>query len=743
MSPKQPDILNGKQELRKWYGLAWHKIAGIAQTHPIRFWGTITILGITLALGALLLNTFRIATSIERDISGIMESINERELQELTSPQAYASLVGQIKEVETRIDTLSQRAAILRVFESVPGIGHRIGNASLFLDITTSFTRGTRLTLEGYSTTANAIGFVPSQADMLAIRQSLISARPLFTNAQQEFDRVSELRSKLKAPLNLGSRTTIAIDLMDQFVPLVELAIVIAKDTPQLVGEILQLRNSVSSLRKTVTGPAGFLEHPQELQEVFKEMQEGAINIQSNLIQVRAAVAEKDPRVMRVVDTATQFSLLLAGLGEGLGRFTSTRDRMFTLGPLSPKAAALLGKELPEIRGIIQAAQHELKQLEELMSTDHSDDKSSSILKLATVALGTSALPIQREESLLAVGLKTVDFLTAFLGYDRPKTYLLIGQNDDEIRATGGFIGVVAELTLEKGELTGLRYLDSTTVDAPPYSVNPMPPAPIYKYLWMAKLLFRDSNWNPHFPASAAQISDLYQRNQNVKVDGVIAATEEVILDLVDVFGDIKVPEISTVLSRTLAEQYVEGELPYQCLPRHISGKGKRCFDEDLFQEVLDRLLSDIPPETRGNVIQTFLDRLRNKDLLVHVFDTKAAELLWEQGWNGALRQVDHDYLMIVDSSLPGHARSAVERRVQYHVTLAMGQPIDAELLIQYRHKGQVLDPNCRQALSQPTGCYWNYLRVYIPVIAQDIQVPPIPMHEGSQWLLWGYEPAD
>ena len=116
---------------------------------------------------------------------------------------------------------------------------------------------------------------------------------------------------------------------------------------------------------------------------------------------------------------------------------------------------------------------------------------------------------------------------------------------------------------------------------------------------------------------------------------------------------------------------------------------------------------------------------------------------MWEQGWNGALRQVDHDYLLIVDSSLPGHARSIVERRVQYQVSLDVGQPIESKLLIEYRHKGEEPDPDCRQALPMPLGCFWDYLRVFIPVVAQDIQPPPIPIHEGSEWLIWGYEPAD
>ena len=116
---------------------------------------------------------------------------------------------------------------------------------------------------------------------------------------------------------------------------------------------------------------------------------------------------------------------------------------------------------------------------------------------------------------------------------------------------------------------------------------------------------------------------------------------------------------------------------------------------------------------------------------------------MWERDWNGALKQIDHDCLMVVDSSLPGHAHSVAERRVQYQVELSLERPIVSELLVEYQHQGQEPDPNCRQALPQKLGCYWNFLRVYIPVLALDIQAPPVPLHEGSKWLIWGYQPAD
>ena len=118
-------------------------------------------------------------------------------------------------------------------------------------------------------------------------------------------------------------------------------------------------------------------------------------------------------------------------------------------------------------------------------------------------------------------------------------------------------------------------------------------------------------------------------------MDGVIAVTEEVILDLVRDLGGVRVPEVPRLLNREQAERYAEAELPYVCLPRHVSSRPKRCFDEDLFQAIIDRLTTSVSKEERTLVVATLLARLASKDLLVHVFDPETSDLLWEHGWNG------------------------------------------------------------------------------------------------------------
>jgi len=103
------------------------------------------------------------------------------------------------------------------------------------------------------------------------------------------------------------------------------------------------------------------------------------------------------------------------------------------------------------------------------------------------------------------------------------QNWLLLAQNNEELRPSGGFITSVGMLEILDG-LPALRdFRDSYQVenwDQP----HPDPPLPLREYMRLDLWVTRDANWWPDFPTSALAVSDLYFLNQGVAVDGVIAA---------------------------------------------------------------------------------------------------------------------------------------------------------------------------------------------------------------------------
>ncbi|HEV2126702.1 MAG TPA: DUF4012 domain-containing protein, partial [Chloroflexota bacterium] len=68
------------------------------------------------------------------------------------------------------------------------------------------------------------------------------------------------------------------------------------------------------------------------------------------------------------------------------------------------------------------------------------------------------------------------------LGGDRPRTYILVGQNNDEVRATGGYWGTFGLLTVAEGRVINTDVRSSDLWDNP--SVPKLPaPEPLQKYM--------------------------------------------------------------------------------------------------------------------------------------------------------------------------------------------------------------------------------------------------------------------
>ena len=77
------------------------------------------------------------------------------------------------------------------------------------------------------------------------------------------------------------------------------------------------------------------------------------------------------------------------------------------------------------------------------------------------------------------------------LGADGPRTYLLLAQNNDELRATGGFISGAGHVTIDRGKITSLILKDSYAVDTWDQP-HPEPPGPLRKYMATDLWVLRD-----------------------------------------------------------------------------------------------------------------------------------------------------------------------------------------------------------------------------------------------------------
>jgi hypothetical protein len=343
---------------------------------------------------------------------------------------------------------------------------------------------------------------------------------------------------------------------------------------------------------------------------------------------------------------------------------------------------------------------------------------------------------------LLRSGVQLARVAPELLGADRPRTYLLILQNEDELRPTGGFISAAGRVTMDAGKIVTLTVEDSYTVDdfTKPYD---QPPVPFQNIMGIQLWLFRDSNWSPDFPTAAHKAIELYTYTQGGNFDGVIALDQTVVEALVGGLGPLTIDAAQPPLTASTIRAYMrDAWAPSGQTDLTTWVFQRKEFIGRLMQAMLDRVLNQtgaIDWSALGGALNTVLN---SHDLLIMLTDPVLNEPLHETGWDGSLPDVRGDYLMIVDANLGyNKANSLITEAYTYTVNLNPDRSAMGDLAITYQHQG-VPAVECPHAGTPYTlattynlltqQCYWNFRRVLVPAGATLIEATRHPTTSGE-----------
>ncbi|MBI2164992.1 MAG: DUF4012 domain-containing protein [Chloroflexi bacterium] len=401
-------------------------------------------------------------------------------------------------------------------------------------------------------------------------------------------------------------------------------------------------------------------------------------------------------------------------------------------GFLSPAAGGKMASALEKARRGLSEASQVLPQLRRIVENP---------LAGPLPFLGALGGELDRLGQIIKRGEEGLDLFSNVMGFDGPRTILVLGQDESEIRATGGFIGGVAEVRLENGALSGLRSFKGHQVDGYPFKSGPLPPAPLYKYMWNAVWFFQDTNWSPHFPAAAETVAYSYWEAQGVWPDMILATDRWFLASFLDALGGAKLPEFTKTLPGNEAllyfgyygpgygPQYPE-KYTYTCRPRHNSTAPEVCFLQDLLEFLLSGLRKGLGGEGGSQLSALVSKALDEKHVLVATKDESLAKVIRTQGWDGALVRGDGDFLAVIDSNLGiNKVNQVVERRLRGRVSLSPSEGIYSDWDLEYKNSFPRGSAPCDQGVP---WCYWNYLRVYIPREAKAISMPELLLPKES-----------
>ncbi len=117
------------------------------------------------------------------------------------------------------------------------------------------------------------------------------------------------------------------------------------------------------------------------------------------------------------------------------------------------------------------------------------------------------------------------------------------------------------------------------------------------------------------------------------------------------------------------------------------------------------------------------LDILDERHIQIWLADEGAQAIIAAQGWDGAIQSPSGDYLMVVDTNVGFNKVNAViESAIHYQVELNEDKPITATLTVTHTNSS-VGTNECGHRAHYGSDyadivnrCYWNYLRIYIPL---------------------------
>jgi len=298
--------------------------------------------------------------------------------------------------------------------------------------------------------------------------------------------------------------------------------------------------------------------------------------------------------------------------------------------------------------------------------------------------------------------------LPVFLGFDEPKTYLLLSLNNTELRPGGGFIGVYGVVRVDQGQ-TEIVVMEGTEAldNAAPDTFKPAAPAPLADYLGVDRWWFRDSNWSPDFAVSSRKALELYAGELGVaadEIDAVIAVTPTVLEEIVRITGPVEVQD-KTFTADNITET-LEYEVEYGYADRGISFADRKQIIQPLMLKIMNLVKTDMFARPKVYVAE-IQHLIAQKQILMYTENETLKKIGDTYNLTGTMNPCVVDCVSWVDANLGAlKTDHALDRRMTYTVRKNAEGDFVATVSMDYFHKGD---------FDWRTTRYLTYARIFVP----------------------------
>lgn len=320
------------------------------------------------------------------------------------------------------------------------------------------------------------------------------------------------------------------------------------------------------------------------------------------------------------------------------------------------------------------------------------------------------------------------DYFLQMLGHKGAKRYLVLFENNRELRPTGGFMGTYALVDIDSGRIKNIKIEGPYNLDG---NLMEKIIAPEPLRLIQVKLFLRDSNWFLDYPMSAKKVMSMYEKSGGPTVDGVFTVTGNVMESLLGVTGEIDMPEYGTSVSADNFFDKTQFEVEYDYDKQENEPKK---FLADLFPVFLDRL-SNLDKDKWLETANAMYKMLDQKDIMMYFEDEKLENFVKEFNWTGEIKNPSKDYLATVITNIGGgKTDDVIDQKILHESEIAEDGSVTDTITVTRIHNG---DPD-----DMWTGVKnMSYMRFYVPLGSEMIEARGFdkefwgvlrPLEEGS-----------
>jgi hypothetical protein len=214
----------------------------------------------------------------------------------------------------------------------------------------------------------------------------------------------------------------------------------------------------------------------------------------------------------------------------------------------------------------------------------------------------------------------TLQVLPSMLGGDEKRTYLVVFQNNAEIRATGGLPGAVSLVTAQDGKVKMTRQVAASSLGETDRPVLPLSKAEQAIYGPQLGTYFLDANFTPDFPRTADLMRTRWEQLYPDKIDGVLSIDPVALSYILEATGPIAIGDLS------LTSDNAVDELVHQVYLRYADPA-----TQDAWFRLVARAVFDKVTDGSGSPQQLIRGLVQGADegrIYVHSFEADETKVL-------------------------------------------------------------------------------------------------------------------